>query len=138
MPLNSLALITVVCFALSLIYIGSTTAYNAIISLTAIGLHVSYVLPILFIMLRKIRGPPVAYGPFSLGKWGVPVNMFALVYLVFVIIWMPFPTMLPVTASNMNYAGPILLAIILCGIADWFISGHKRFKFPVARYIPEN
>ncbi|SRR6266480_2115520 len=29
MPLNSLALITVVCFALSLIYIGSTTAYNA-------------------------------------------------------------------------------------------------------------
>jgi choline transport protein len=137
-PLNSLALITVISFAVSLIYIGSTTAYDAIISLTSIGTHISYVLPILFIMLRKIRGPPLVYGPFSLGKWGVPVNMFALLYLIFVIIWMPFPTEIPVTASNMNYAGPILLVIILAGIADWIISGHKRFEFPVARYIPEN
>jgi choline transport protein len=138
MPFNALVLITMICFVLSLIYIGSTTAYNAIISLTSIGLHVSYLLPITFIMLRKIRGPPVAYGPFSLGKWGVPVNMFALVYLVYVIIWMPFPTILPVTGANMNYAGPILLAIIICGITDWFVSGHKRFEFPVPRYIPEN
>jgi choline transport protein len=123
---------------LSLIYIGSTTAYNAIISLGSIGLHVSYVLPIAFILLRKIRGPPVAYGPFNLGKLGIPVNMFALLYLIYVIIWFPLPTILPVTGANMNYAGPILLTIILCGIMDWFISGHKRFKFPVARYIPEN
>lgn len=118
MPLNSLGLITVISFALSLIYIGSTTAYNAIISLSSIGLHISYVLPIAFIMVRKIRGPPVAYGPFKLGRWGVPVNMFALLYLIYVIIWMPFPTILPVTGTNMNYAGPILLAIILCGIGD--------------------
>jgi len=51
---------------------------------------------------------------------------------------MPFPTMLPVTGSNMNYAGPILLAVIFGAIADWVISGHKRFEFPIARYIPEN
>jgi len=82
MPLNTFALITVVSFALPLIYIGSTTAYNALISLPSIGLHVSYFLPITFIMLGKIRGPPVAYGPFSLGRWGVPVNMFALTYLI--------------------------------------------------------
>jgi len=88
-------------------------------------------------MLRKIRGPPVAYGPFKLGRWGVPVNMFALAYLVYVITWMPFPTILPVTGSNMNYAGPILLAIIICGITDWFVSGHKRFEFPIAKYIPD-
>jgi len=51
-----------------------------------------------------------------------------LPYLV--IIWIPFPTILPVNGTNMNYAGVILLAIIICGIADWFISGHKRFEFP--------
>jgi choline transport protein len=132
MPLNTLSLITFITFVLSSIYIGSTTAYNAIVSLSSIGLHVSYVLPILFIMLRKIRGPSIAYGPFKLGRWGVPINMFALFYLIYVIIWMPFPTILPVTGPNMNYAGPILLAVIICGITDWFIGGHKRFEFPVA------
>ena len=138
MPLNALTLICVICFILSLIYIGSSTAFNAIMSLVAIALHVSYVLPIGFILLRKICGPPIAYGPFKLGRWGGPINLFSLVYLLFVIIWIPFPTELPVTASNMNYAGPILLIVIFGAIADWVISGHKRFRFPVARYIPED
>ena len=138
MPLNALGLVWMICFILSLVYIGSSTAFNAIISLTAIALHISYILPITFILLRKIRGPPLAFGPFKLGKWGIPINLFSLLYLFFVIIWMPFPTMLPVTGSNMNYAGPILLAFIFGAILDWVITGHKRFKFPVARYIPQN
>ena len=138
MPLNALSLMSAVCFLLSFIYLGSSTAFNAIISLTSIGLHISYILPIGFIMLRKIRGPPVAFGPFNLGKWDIPINLFSLVYLFFVIIWMPFPTELPVTAANMNYAGPIMLAVIIGGVIDWFISGHKRFDFPVARHIPLN
>jgi len=126
-----------VCFILSLIYIGSSTAFNAIISLTAIALHVSYILPITFILLKKIRRQEIDFGPFRLGKWGVPINIFSLVYLFFVITWMPFPTELPVTAANMNYAGPILLLVIIGAVLDWFISGHKRFRFPVARQNSE-
>ena len=127
----------VVCFILSLIYIGSSTAFNAIISLTAIALHVSYILPITFILLKKIRRQEIDFGPFRLGKWGVPINIFSLLYLFFVITWMPFPTELPVTAANMNYAGPILLLVIIGAVLDWFISGHKRFRFPVARQNSE-
>jgi choline transport protein len=138
MPLNALGLIGVVCFILSLIYIGSTTAFNAIGSLNLIALHLSYVFPILFILLRKIRGPPIAYGPFKLGRWGIPVNIFSLLYLVYVIIFIPFPTMLPVTGSNMNYSGPILIIVVIGAIADWFVSGYKRFQFPVAHYIPRD
>jgi hypothetical protein len=66
------------------------------------------------------------------------INLFSLAYLVFVIIWMSFLTMLPVTGSNMNYAGPILLAVILGSIVDWVVSGHKRFQFPIAKYIPQD
>lgn len=131
MPLNALGLIILVCFLLSLIYVGSSTAFNAIISLTSIALHISYILPILFILIRRIRGPTIDYGPFKLGKWGIPINLFSLIYLLFVIIWMPFPTILPVTWSNMNFAGPIVLVIIVGAIADWTISGHKRFRLPV-------
>ena len=38
--------------------------------------------------------------------------------------------MLPVTAKNFNYAGPIMGAVIVLALADWFISGHKRFQVP--------
>jgi len=137
MPFNALILISVVAFLLSLIYLGSSTAFNAITSLVALGLHISYFLPILFIMLRKIRGPPLTYGPFSLGRWGIPINLFSLLYLIFVIIWMPFPILLPVTASNMNYASPVLILIIIGALVDWVISGHRRFKVPVAQPISE-
>jgi LPXTG-motif cell wall-anchored protein len=45
---------------------------------------------------------------------------------------MPFPQLLPVTGSNMNYAGPLLGAVILGALLDWIISGHKRFQVPTA------
>jgi choline transport protein len=137
MPLNALALISFVCFILSLIYIASSTAFNAIISLSALALSVSYIIPITFFMLRKMRGPKLDYGPFTLGRWGIPINMFSLAYLLYITIWMPFPQIRPVTGKNMNYAGPVFLAFVLGALVDWFISGHKRFTVPVARPIHE-
>jgi amino acid transporter len=136
-PLNALGLISAISFLLSLIYIASSTAYNAIISLYTLGLQVSYIIPILFILLKKVRGPPIKeYGPFKIGRWGIPVNIFALSYVIFVIIWTPFPPILPVTGQNMNYASPVFIAIILGALADWIISARKRFEVPVARHNP--
>jgi choline transport protein len=126
-----------VSFILSLIYIGSSTAYNAILSLTAIGINISYVVPISFFMLRKSRSPPLAYGPFRLGRWGIPVNLASLAYLIFIIVWAPFPQVLPVTRETMNYAGPVLIVIILAALTDWQFSGHKRFQVPVPQNLPK-
>lgn len=137
MPLNALALMSTICFILALVYIGSATAYNAIISLSAIGLHISYVIPITFMLLKKLRGQHLAYGPFNLGRWGIPVNVFSLTYLIFVIIWMPFPSFTPVTRYTMNYAGPVLIIILIGALMDWKLSGHKRFEVPVARHVPK-
>jgi len=83
-----------------------------------------------------MRGPPLTYGPYSLGRWGIPINLFSLAYLGFVIIWMPFPTMLPITGNNMNYAGPVFGLIIIGALTDWCITGRKRFEVPVARNVP--
>ena len=132
LPVNALALVGVIIFLLAIIFIPSATAFNAIISMQAIAVHISYVLPILFILLRKIRGPPVEFGPFKLGRFGIPVNLFALCYLIYVIMWMPFSTILPVTGDNMNYAGPIVLLFIIGALIDWIVSGRKRFDIPVA------
>jgi hypothetical protein len=84
-------------------------------------------------MIRKLRGPKLEFGPFSLGRWGLPINLLSLFYLLFVILWMPFPSVLPVTRETMNYAGPVFLVVITGALVDWFINGHKRFEVPAAR-----
>ncbi|KAF2708629.1 amino acid transporter [Pleomassaria siparia CBS 279.74] len=134
LPINALLLVGCIVTILSLIYIASDTAFNAIISLQALALHVSYFFPILFFLIRKIRGPAPPYGPFNLGRFGIPLNVFGLCYVCYVVLWMPFPQILPVTKENMNYAGPIFGAVLLGALADWFSGGRRRFQMPVKRY----
>ncbi|KAF2502854.1 amino acid transporter [Lophium mytilinum] len=137
MPLNALGLVGLAICLLAIINIGSATAFNAFISLPAMALYISYFFPILFFFLRRFSSNKPAPGPFSLGVVGLPINLFAMSYIIFTFIWMPFPTVLPVTGDNMNYAGPLVGAIIIGALIDWFISGRKRFKVPVARERPD-
>lgn len=56
---------------LGLINIGSTTAFNAILSLAVLGLHMSYLIPTGFMLWRRLHTPEIlAYGPWKLGKNG--------------------------------------------------------------------
>jgi choline transport protein len=125
-PTRALYLVCTLCGLLALINIGSTTAFFAILSLATLALYISYLPPILFFLLRKLEGRQPARGPFSLGRWGIPINIFALVYGVFIIIWLPFPTTLPVTKNTFNYSGPIWIGCFILALIDWFVSGHKR------------
>ncbi|KAF2472765.1 amino acid transporter [Lindgomyces ingoldianus] len=134
LPVNALLLVGSIVTLLSLIYIASAAAFNALIALQALAIYISYFFPIFFILLRRLRGPPPPYGPFKLGKWGIPANVFGLCYVIFVVIWMPLPQVLPVTKDNMNYAGPIFGVVVALALADWFISGRTRFQMPVTRY----
>lgn len=116
---------------LTLISIGNTTAFFAILSLNTLALYISYIIPILFFTLAKLRGDDIRYGPFRLGRFGLLINIFAIVYGIFIATFLPFPPILPVTAQNMNYGGPVMGFVILAAIADWCITGRKRFKAPI-------
>ncbi|RMZ84347.1 hypothetical protein DV738_g564, partial [Chaetothyriales sp. CBS 135597] len=129
-PLNALGLVTIVAALLGLIIIGNTTAFNAILSLATVGLYISYVTPLSFVLLRKLQGRHPPYGPFRLGIWGIPVNIFGLVFGIFMIIFLPFPPMLPVTAATMNYAAPILGAVVLLALLDWFAVSTPKGPLP--------
>jgi choline transport protein len=132
-PLNALGLVIIIVVLLTLISIGNTTAFFAILSLNTLALYISYVMPIIFFMIAKLRGENIPYGPFKLGRFGLLINIFSILYGIFIIIFLPFPPLLPVTGANMNYGGPVMAAVILFALADWAISGHKRFKVPIQR-----
>lgn len=71
LPERMCILVTGLQFLLGLIYIGNTTAFNAVLSMAVLGMYMSYVLPIAFMLLYG-RRTTSAHRPgyFSLGRWG--------------------------------------------------------------------
>jgi amino acid transporter len=122
---------------IGLVNIGSMTAFHAIISLALIGHYTSYLLPILLLTIRRANKKEIPFGPWSLGRWGLTINLCALGYLIIIIVFVLFPPYQPTTADNLNYSGPIYgIALLLC-VAFWFIYGRKVYRGPVQEVIEE-
>lgn len=133
-PLRALFLVSSITVLLALINIGSTEAFNAILSLTTLGLYISYLIPLSFLVVKRLRHPgSVTFGPFRLGRWGLPINLFAICYGIYVAIFLPFPSTQPVTWKSMNYAGPVLGFVILFSLVDWAVRGRKQWHGPTVK-----
>ena len=61
-PVIAVAAVTVLAALLTLIYIGSATAFNDVISLTITGFYGSYFLPCAFLLYHRIKGHVAAKG----------------------------------------------------------------------------
>lgn len=85
---------------LDLIAIGSTQTATAIFNITAPALDLSYIGVILAYQIYKHRVKFIA-GPFTLGKWGTPINCIAITWVLFISVILFFPPTKPVTAANM-------------------------------------
>jgi choline transport protein len=137
-PTNAVVSLTVAVSLLSLINIGSTTAFNALISLTTLGFYFSYAIPTTLFAIRRFnRLDPINFGPWKMGKIGLPVNILAVAFCVFLIIFLPFPPMLPVTGLNMNYASPVFIAVMLFAVINYFVRARKRFTGPIKEVTSE-
>jgi len=138
-PTRTVVLTFIITSLLSLINIGSTAAFNAFLSLATIGFYFSYAIPIvLFAMRRFSKTNPIQFGPWNMGRFGLVVNILAAAFCFFLIIFLPFPPILPVTAVNMNYAAPIFIGVILFAIVDYAIRGHKKFTGPIREVASES
>ena len=133
-PLYALLLDTTIAVLLLLINIGSTAAFFAIVSLSTFSLYISYIIPLVFFTICKLRGEHIPYGPFKMNKvLGLAVNFLAICWAVFIAIFLPFPSFQPVTAANMNWAGPVMGAVIVFAILDYVTTGRRRWKAPIDR-----
>ncbi|KAJ5630768.1 uncharacterized protein N7484_010868 [Penicillium longicatenatum] len=118
---------------LSVINAASETALSAILALSTSSLYVSYLIPIVLMIIRRVdtsRGP-IPFGPWTLGRYGMAINIFALVFGVFVSIFVPFPTQIPVTAANMNWSGPVFVGVVILLVIDWTFRARKKYTGPM-------
>jgi len=131
-PANAIAVTCLFTMLLSLINIGSTVAFNAIISLQVVALFGTYAVSISCILYRRIKHPElVPTARWSLGKWGIPVNIIGLLYSAFSFFWAFWPNETPVTLENFNWSVVLFVGVFVMSLVMYFIQGRRVYKGPV-------
>lgn len=130
-PIRAVWLTVFIACALCLLNIGSTAyvAFGALTSLSSISLYLSYAIAISSMLYARYAGT-AKLGEWNLGRYGVYVNSFALLYTLYVMIFLPFPSELPVTGANMNYCGPVMVAVLVMTLVLWFMRARKHWSGP--------
>ncbi|RDW73146.1 amino acid transporter-like protein [Coleophoma cylindrospora] len=132
-PVRAVVALTGVQVLLGFIYLGNTTAFNAILSMAVLGMYASYLLPIVYMFIhgrRKLK--PSEYGPFRLGSiFGPIINVIAIFWLSIAMIFSMFPSIQPVTAVNMNYSIVVMGGWLFFGVAFYAGWGRHRYNGPV-------
>ncbi|KAK2765649.1 hypothetical protein FQN54_008505 [Arachnomyces sp. PD_36] len=126
-PVRAVWLPLVIVSILACLNIASTAAFGAFIALSSIGLFVSYLIAIGCMLNARFQEEPIVFGQWNMGKLGLPVNIYAIIYTAYVTIWFPFPSFLPVTKENMNYSLPIFAASTLFALSFWFLRAKKHW-----------
>ncbi|TKA43117.1 hypothetical protein B0A54_06065 [Friedmanniomyces endolithicus] len=88
---------------ISLIALGSSVAFFAIISLQLIALFFTYIVAIGTLIYRRLRGPPLPEHRWSLGRAGLAINVFAFLYGLFALAFIVLPSTPTVTGATMNW-----------------------------------
>lgn len=137
LPLWALGLSVLITMLLGLINIGSSTAFNAVISLVVATYYTSYFNAILLLTWRKFCNNAPEPGPWTIGKMpSLIVNIATLVYIVVIFIFSFFPLVVPITPSTMNWAVVLYVGVVLIGAVLYIFRG-KDFNEPKPIYRKE-
>ncbi|GAB0138491.1 hypothetical protein EsDP_00006726 [Epichloe bromicola] len=136
LPLNALILTSVIVILFGLIFLGSTSAFNAIISASVVAFDLSYAMPI---GVNFIRGRNVLPDrKWKLPSWfGWTADCISLSYIALTTVLFLFPPELPVTGSNMNYCVVVFAIIIIISAFQWVVDGHENFTGPRVNLVAE-
>lgn len=139
---------------LSLIGIGSSLAFNDIISTTVVGLYASYLVALTLLLYQRSKGSihaasespggativnvpdsTLTWRPFKMpGILGIIVNGFAIIYMSIVFIFAFWPPAEPVGPASMNYACVVFGGTVLFSTV-WY-AGYARevYQGPVVEF----
>lgn len=131
-PANAVFLSCLISALLAVINVGSDVAFNAIISLQVVALMFTYAISITCVLYRRLAHPELLpQARWTLGRWGVPVNVTALVYVSFAFFWSFWPNERPVTLQNFNWAVVMFVGIIILSVVNYVVYGRKVYVGPV-------
>lgn len=151
LPINAMMATLSITLVLSCIIFGSTEAFNSIASLVTGAISVSYALSIGCVLWRRLYGAPLPPARFSLGRWGVPINLVGCLFQILVTVMCFFPTERAVTAyvldpqnssrlsrsadtfcrESMNWGSTMFGGVAILASIYYYFHGHKVYEGPV-------
>jgi amino acid transporter len=136
-PLNALLVLVLIQALLGFIYLGSTAAFNAFMSVATICLTSSYAIPVFVLLIRGRH--LVGTAPFHLGRLGYIVNVITILWAPLAIVLFTMPTAIPVaSASTMNYASVLFVFFAGVSILWYIVWGRKHFTGPPTQRLKRN
>ncbi|KAI0324642.1 APC amino acid permease [Cubamyces sp. BRFM 1775] len=119
-PVNAVWASAFVSFLLGLLAFAGPTAYSAIFTIALAGQYTAFIIPM---TSRFLGGKKWVPGPFTLGKFGLPVTVIAVTWMTFSLVILAFPARPAPTAESMNY-----MVVVYCG---WLTLCLVYYYFPV-------
>lgn len=130
-PLNAVITTLIITALLSLIIIGSSIAFNVIISIGQVGTVGSYIIAISCIFRKRLVGEPLLSSQFSLGRAGVAINAIALCFLVLAFVFPFFPLNKNPAPAQMNWNVLVTGFTMAVAVVYYVIKGRKTYNGPV-------
>jgi choline transport protein len=103
LPVNSIMASLCICVIIALLNLVGDRVFNSIIGLLTGALGLTYALSIGCVLWRRCFGAPLPPARWSLGRWGIPCNIIALLYSIMSTLISFFPIFYGTGPSDMNW-----------------------------------
>lgn len=140
MPVPAIVL-AVLVFGLLLLNLGNTQIITAVGGLAAVLVYLTYTIVTVSLLVARLRRkwPTPDHGPyFNMGRWGLPANLVAVAFQLFMIVnlaW-PRPEIYGTGAWYLTWAGVLFSGVIVLGGGLYYLLAHRGPGKPVA--LPEH
>jgi choline transport protein len=154
-PVHSVIATALIASVLALVNIGSSTAFNGIISVSIAGLFSSYLLVSGLLLYRRCTGgivpassivpssptefesAKIVWGPWRIpGILGIANNLFACAYLTFVLFFSFWPSFAQVTPQNMNWSILVTGFVATFSGIYYLVWAKKTYHGPIMEVEP--
>lgn len=137
---NAVWLVVLCCIILGLLGFISQYAINAIFALAALGMDISYLIPIVCRQIFQDH-PEVMFkpGPFTLGRgfFGRLINGIAILWTIFECTVLSIPQEMPIDEKNFNYSWVIMLGVLFLSLIWYVAHAHRHYHGPRSTMSPE-
>jgi choline transport protein len=93
-----------ICVVIALLNLSGRRIFNSIVGLLTGSLGMTYALSIGCVLWRRCFGKPLPPARWSLGRWGIPLNVISFLYMLISTTISFFPLFNGTTAQDMNWS----------------------------------
>ncbi|KAI1396457.1 amino acid transporter [Hypoxylon fuscum] len=148
-PIIAIALTTTISYLLALINIGSSVAFNDVVSLAINGLYGAYLIGNSLLLWRRVTGKirpynrdntemvnvsheNLSWGPFKIPEpFGTIINAFGCAFLLVMLFFSFWPTHINPTAKSMNMSSLMIGVTIIWSVIYYAVWARKVYSGPV-------